>query len=142
MTGLSGFAAAELALTRLRAPSAHSSGAATPGLTPPGCDLARTTGEPQICLMPARTCPGTDSQSTRTPSAGGAVIPRQPAGCPGGGAREFAAVALGPGNGDFAAAQPAAALICPASSRARAVADAAPARSPAASRSPARFDHA
>src|SRR5258708_1438677 len=102
MTGLSGFAAAETALTKIRAPSAHSRRAATPGLNPPGCDLARTTGEPQICSMPARTCPGTDSQSTRTPAAGGAVIPRQPAGCPGGRAREFAAVALGPGNASLA----------------------------------------
>jgi hypothetical protein len=61
---------------------AHSNRAATPGLNPPGCERARTTGERQIASMPTRTEAGSDSHSTRAPSAGGAVIPRQPAARP------------------------------------------------------------
>jgi len=45
------------------------------GLNPRGCVWARTTAEPQICSMPGRTGQETESQPTRTPSAGGIVIP-------------------------------------------------------------------
>lgn len=94
ISGLSGFASADTALTNHRVPSAQRTLAATPGLNPPGCVLAAVTGAPQTSSTAARTFPGRSAQATRIPSAAGAVMPVKPAASPGGRQR----VIRGPGS--------------------------------------------
>ena len=53
------FTSAETALTKCLLPSAQLTRAATPGLKPPACVLASTTGEPQTCSTADRTRGGT-----------------------------------------------------------------------------------
>ena len=52
------WAAVEAAFTKWRDPSAHVSTDAKPGVKPPPCDAADTTGDPQRCSISARTAGG------------------------------------------------------------------------------------